>query len=204
MPKIETPESKILVYGLADGSAERNRLKELANAKGIQLVTVEKKDFNQKLGYLANLDKFEAIDGEYQGEDPSHSIIWFVGIEQDDLGSILQDYSTTEGIKPIDLKAVLTEYNVNWPINEHYEELQREHRMMNAYTFLFHAQKAVDSLDPKDYTEESYAKLKKVVEDSIPDYLSIQQGVEIEQEVLDEHVYKIRSAYKGLLPNVDN
>lgn len=202
MPSISQTKSKILVYGLEDESKERQRLDELAANLGIETVTIQKGNENQTLGYLAGLGGFDKNDDENTMEAFAHSIIWFVSVKKEDLSSILQDYSTTEGIKPIDLKAVLTEHNINWKISDHYEELKREHKMMNAYTFLFHAQKTLDGLKPEEYEENSFATFKTAVENSISDYQQIQKGVEVDQDILDDHVQTIRNAYKHLLPIV--
>lgn len=202
MPQILDAERQILAYGVPEDTPEGLLLREIANKHSIEVKNIRLEDFGQKLGYLAGLKSYERTEKDYDGEAVKHSIIWFVNVTREELSSILQEYSLDKNTKSIDLKSVLTEYNVNWKLIDHYEELQKEHKMMQSYTFVFHAKSAFKNLDTNDYTKESLHALEEAIVKSDPVITQIQQGIEVNQDILDEHVREIRDAYQSLVPNI--
>ncbi len=202
MAEIKGEKPLILAFNVTEDTSEGQRLRELAREKNIEVKDVLVADFSQKLGAVASLDGYERDAEPYTGDHPTHSIVWFISVDRPDIGWILQEYSTSSGVKSIDLKAILTELNVNWTLEAHYEELQQEHRLMQAYTFLLHARGAFDSMDPADYTEESLAHLdKEITEAEIP-VKAMQKGQEVDPDELEALAKRVRTAYQGLVPHI--
>lgn len=202
MPEIKTTEPVILAYGVPASTPEGARLRELAAEKGIAVRDVTAAEFSRKLGEVAGLPGFEETPADYTGEEPTHSILWFVSVDRSVVNWLLQQYSISEGVKSIDLKSVLTEMNVNWTLESHYKELQLEHRMMQAYTFLIHAPGAFEALDEDDYTFESFNALELVVMETDAPVKAMQEGKEVRPEVLEDLVSRIKAAFQGLVPKV--
>lgn len=195
-------EKLILAYGLPASSAEGKRLRELASEKTIRIEDVALADFYQLLGYIAHQPGFAKKSEIYEGPKPEHTIIWFVNVSREEVGWLLQAYSLSDSVKSIDLKSMITPHNINWTLEEHYKELQQEHRMMQMYTFLLHAKSAFDSLEPSDYTKESLQTLEKDILSSQEYVEKMQKGQEIDLESFALAANKVKSSFQNLIPNV--
>ncbi|NCD09573.1 MAG: DUF3783 domain-containing protein [Negativicutes bacterium] len=202
MSQIHDVQSTILAYGLPDSSAEGLYLRALAAEKNILVKDVNVTDFSQKLGSIAGLTGFARDNLKYSGAAPDHSIVWFISVNREDLNWLLQQYSLNKDVASIDLKAVLTEHNVNWTLADHYVELQQEHRMMQAYTFLHHAKRAFEALEPKEYSTESYEMLANALTKAEPVVTALQGGQEVDPAILEALAQNVKNSYQALLPHV--
>lgn len=202
MSDIKSKQAKIMLYGLDEASPEYKLILELASSRSIEVKTIEADDFSQSLGYAAGLEGFPKNPEVYKGERPSHSIMWFVSVKRETLGEILREYAKTPGLRPIDLKAVLTEHNVGWSLADHYAEIQIEHRVMQAYTLLMHAEGALESMDPDSFSEATYNELEKAVADGMISVKAMQEGREVDPEVIEKQALRVKHAYQALVPNV--
>lgn len=202
MPEIKANEARIIAYGVPSDTPEGQRLQEIASAYGITVSEIEAKDFNQKLGFMAGLEGYDEVPEPYTGEAPPHSIIWFVSVPRETLSQILRSYSLTPGLKPIDLKSVITEHNVGWTLAEHYLELRQEHRVMRAFTFLSQSRGALEALDKNSYTDESYQALSDAVSEGLQYVEAIQKGIEVSPDEIEAKARAIKAAYQALVPNV--
>lgn len=202
MSDSKTAEAKILVYGVPAQSPEGKRLRELAAEKNIRVKDIRSEDFSQRLGYVAGLAGFAPNEHKYDGEAPQHSILWFVSLDRDTLNWFLQQYAQDKSLKHIDLKSVLTEHNVNWTLIAHYQELQTEHKVMQAYTLLANAQGAFESLKKEDFSEKSYEVLAEAVAAGREYVKAMQAGREVDPSEIDRLAKEVKRAYQELRPRV--
>lgn len=95
----------------------------------IKMKTIEKKDYLQKIGYLAGMKEIEATEEVYVGEELEKEMMIFSNLRGAQLDQILYRMRKS-GIKKVDYKAVLTDTNKEWTIPELYKELAGEHEKM--------------------------------------------------------------------------
>lgn len=118
-------ESKvILLYevkkeklGRVEGLCQRLHLKTKVIAKVFYL---------EKVGFLAGLSGWKKQGIRYEKEGLGEEMMLFSGLDSNELDEFFSQYQK-EGIEPIALKAVLTEYNRSWNSIELFQELKREH-----------------------------------------------------------------------------
>ena len=102
----------ILLYNF-DSAAIRNKIKFLCIQSGIHIRVVEKQQYDVPIGILA-CGKKEALAG-------------FTGTKLNQFLNAMYK----QKIPRVNLKAMLTEYNVNWDSVTLHDELAKEHEAMN-------------------------------------------------------------------------
>lgn len=91
--------------------------------------TVEKKEYLQKIGYLAGMKEIEATQEMYTGEELEKEMMIFSNLREAQLEQILYRIRKN-GVKKVDYKAILTDTNKDWTVPQLYEELVGEHEKM--------------------------------------------------------------------------
>ena len=111
---------------------DKKKLREIqmmAMAVKLRMKLVDKSDYLQPVGYLAGNKEIPPVDARYEGEELEQEMMVFAGLTEDHLNQMLF-LMRKSGIAPVNYKAILTDTNKNWTVQELYEELQREHEAM--------------------------------------------------------------------------
>ena len=97
----------------------------------IRLKKVEKEDYNQPLGALADVRDIPRVSGEYTGEELSDTLLVFAGMSSSRLDQVLAALRRC-GAGPFPYKAVLTDTNQYWNAADCFEEIRKEHEAMHS------------------------------------------------------------------------
>ena len=89
---------------------------------------VEKKDFNQVLGYLAGIQGFQAIEGEVTATFEDEMLI-MAGFTRNDVDELLR--SLRKHNVRIDLKAIMTPTNSLWNCVQIHDAVKADHEEMH-------------------------------------------------------------------------
>ncbi|MDO4452055.1 MAG: DUF3783 domain-containing protein [Lachnospiraceae bacterium] len=118
----------VLLINFQDAKQLRE-IKMILLSMKIKMKTVEKKDYLQKIGYLAGLKDMEAVQEVYDGEELEKEMMIFANLREAQLEQILYRIRKN-GVKKVDYKAILTDTNKDWNVPQLYEELAGEHEKM--------------------------------------------------------------------------
>lgn len=118
----------VLLINFQDAKQLREIKMVLLSMK-IKMKMVEKKDYLQKIGYLAGMKEIESTEEVYVGEELEKEMMIFSNLREAQLEQILYRMRKN-GIKKVNYKAVLTDTNKEWTIPELYKELVGEHEKM--------------------------------------------------------------------------
>jgi hypothetical protein len=202
-------EKQILVYAPDLSSDNLAKVEDLAAKHNAKLVVLHPKDFNRTLGQAVGLGTplskegpggklVLEVSGDYTGEQPEESILYFAGFPHQDIPAFLKETSALLGDDNFDLKASLTPSNLGWRLIDHYEELMREHRMMKSFEFLYHADMFLNTMDAEEYETDSYEQFSSAVEEGRVSVELLKKGTDVAQDILDEQVAAINMAYRAL------
>ena len=114
----------ILTFGL--GKEKIKVVRSIAQKNRIQIKEISRKDYNQKLGALAGIQRFAKEKVIYNGPDFPLEMIVFSGIDSAQIDTFLADYKQT-GAQPVPLKAIITPQNIFWTVETLFKELWKEH-----------------------------------------------------------------------------
>lgn len=98
---------------------------------GLKVKRITADMFGEKLGALAKRPGYELSGEEYSGEPFEDEMMVMDGLDRNSLNSFLNDFRKA-GIKPVALKAVVTEHNCEWNSVELHREIREEHQTMQA------------------------------------------------------------------------
>ena len=90
---------------------------------------VDKKDFNQVLGYLAEIPGFQIIEGE-AAETFDDEMLVMAGFTRNDIDELIRSLKK-HGVGRVDLKAILTPTNSLWDCVRLYKAVKADHEEMN-------------------------------------------------------------------------
>lgn len=124
----------ILLYNL-DSATVRNKIKFLCIQNGIHIRVVEKNQYDIPVGMLAfgkKEDMTSYLRSKNSGEGASFDdpMLVFAGFTGQKLDQFL-NAMRKQKIPRINLKAMLTEHNVNWDSVTLHDELAKEHEAMH-------------------------------------------------------------------------
>lgn len=114
---------KILI---AQAEKKKPILIKICEQLDIELVEIEVKDYNCSLGSLAKIDGFKKNMNKYEGSKFPSELLVFSGMNSDDIDIFLKKYKES-GLESIVLKAMITEHNISWSLDELYKEILKEH-----------------------------------------------------------------------------
>ena len=101
----------------------------ICKSRGIKLLEIPVKDYNQKLGYLAGVKGFSRDKAVYDGTPFPTEMLVFSGMDSEQVDVFLVEYKKT-GLPAVGLKAVMTPHNVFWTADALFRELMKEHRTL--------------------------------------------------------------------------
>lgn len=118
---------KILLFNI--GLMKEGQIFHLCKTLNIMPVKVKVEQYSECLGYLAGIKGIKSNGKLYKGMAFPEEMMVFSGISSEELDVFLKKYNEM-GIGKINLKAVLTPFNINWSGEMLYKELVKEHREM--------------------------------------------------------------------------
>ena len=118
---------QILIFNINVGKI--NILKKICEELSIRIVPISRKDYSQELEYLASIPGFKKNNINYKRSELPSEMLVFSGLTSDDIDEFLASYKKSM-LPPINLKAVITTYNINWTPEALYSELLKEHMKM--------------------------------------------------------------------------
>lgn len=121
-------EQFILMFGL-DKDKEKV-VRTVCSRIGAVPVTVERRDYSQKLGTLAGVQGFSRDKTVYSGPDFPAEMLVFSGMNSMQVDTFLAEYKKA-GVPAVGLKAIVTPHNVFWTAEALFKELLKEHLHMS-------------------------------------------------------------------------
>lgn len=99
--------AKILLFGV---STQKDRAVRVAAEKiGVDVTAVNRRDYGQKIGTLAEISGFHKNGKIYNGPDFAMEMLVFSGMDSQQVDAFLAEYKAT-GLPPVALKAIVTPY----------------------------------------------------------------------------------------------
>lgn len=123
-------KKQILLYNIKDKKRALDIRKVLMPLK-IRIKQVAPTDFGQPIGYLADIDGFDAcedLSGDFSFDD---EMMIMVGLTSLEIDQVIKGFHKKR-IAGIPLKAVLTSENQKWNSKKLYENLREEHTKMHS------------------------------------------------------------------------
>lgn len=115
-------QAKLLCYNLTGDRARF--VNALCAEMNIDMQMVDKSEYSKPLSELLGFDT--QADIKYTGEGLTDEMLVLCFFTQDMLKNFLTAFRQN-GVKPVALKAMLTEHNFEWSSIELYNDLKKEH-----------------------------------------------------------------------------
>lgn len=123
-------KKQILLYNIKDKKRAIDIRRVLMPLK-IRIKQVAKNDFGQPIGYLADVDGFEACEDSSEDFSFGDEMMIMVGLTSFEIDQVIKGFHTRR-IAGIPLKAILTDENQKWNSKKLYENLREEHAKMHS------------------------------------------------------------------------
>lgn len=114
----------ILLFHVEPGKAKQ--IEAVCLPLKIKVSKIRQSSYGQKLGYLAGITGFHRENTVYAGAEFPTEMLVFSGMDSDFVDTFLEKYKEN-GIPAVQLKAVITQYNIFWTAEQLYRELYKEH-----------------------------------------------------------------------------
>ncbi|MCI8608085.1 MAG: DUF3783 domain-containing protein [Firmicutes bacterium] len=145
----EVPSYHVVLYNLDDTSSRGHRLRQILDELGIPAVTMENKNLNQTIGYLAGIAGYEAAEQGYNGSSYSSEFMLMCNLPESLLDRFL-DEMIANGLR-IDHKAVVTEYNRDYEFCQLIGDIESEHDTFQGLIALNKLVEQAEKLTETDY-----------------------------------------------------
>lgn len=123
-------KKQILLYNIKDKKRALDIRRVLMPLK-IRIKQVAPSDFGQPIGYLADLDGFEACEDLSEDFSFDEEMMIMVGLTSFEIDQVIKGFHKRR-IAGIPLKAILTDENQKWNSKNLYENLKEEHQKMHS------------------------------------------------------------------------
>ena len=123
-------KKQILLYNIKDKKRALDIRRVLMPLK-IRIKQIAPSDFGYPIGYLADIDGFEAskdLSGDFSFDE---EMMIMVGLTSFEIDQVIKGFHKKR-IAGIPLKAILTDENQKWNSKNLYENLKKEHQKMNS------------------------------------------------------------------------
>ena len=120
-----------------------------------------------------------------------------------ELEKFLEDYRQTEA-PPVRLKAVATHNNKDWKLRNLAFELNREQQTMSLYSVLVRSIQAVEMMNAKDYTRETWDILEAQAVKAAEYVTMLRSQKEVPIPALQESWNGLQDAVNGLIPSLED
>ncbi len=187
----EIPAAKVLLFNLGADTVKGSKIRAILEEMGIAAVTVEKRQINQSVGYLAGYKDFAGDAEAFTGSGYTAEFMLMSGLSETQLDQFLAKMRAADAV--IDHKATVTETNKQWSFKELIGEIEEEHEVMQAWLALKNAVKEAEALQEADYSAEKWAAFAKVLADA-----KKVSGVAATAEEYNNATKALQDAYKAL------
>lgn len=123
-------KKQILLYNIKDKKRALDIRRVLMPLK-IRIKQVSETDFGQPIGYLVDIDGFDAcenLSGDFLFDD---EMMVMAGLNSFEIDQVIKGFHKRR-IEGIPLKAILTNENQKWNSKKLYDNLQEEHKKMHS------------------------------------------------------------------------
>ena len=143
---------KVLLYSLSEDTARGSQVRSILAELGVEVETITGESLGQRIGYLAGLSGFEKEDDvSWEGSAPSTEFMLMCGFGEALLDKFL-DAMQTQGLR-IDHKAIVTDYNRYYTLNELIGDIEEEHEVFQELLAIDKVIKAAEALDEATYSQ---------------------------------------------------
>lgn len=123
-------KKQILLYNIKDKKRALDIRRVLMPLK-IRIKQIAPSDFGYPIGYLADIDGFEASEDLSGDFSFNEEMMIMVGLTSFEIDQVIKGFHKKR-IAGISLKAILTDENQKWDSKNLYENLKKEHQKMNS------------------------------------------------------------------------
>lgn len=124
------PEKEVfLLYKLGEDTEKGQKLRQALSQMNIEVITVTDDMLLESVGFCAHMDGFASYGEVYQGEPLPYEMLVMKVPSRARLNQILSQLQK-EGLR-VERKAIITPTNREWPFRKLYEEVSKEHELMN-------------------------------------------------------------------------
>lgn len=116
-------QGTILIYEWRKEKEEQ--FLDFCESRKVKVKVVPVSSYSEALGVLAGIHGIKKNGKQDTGKLLGEEMMVFAGIDGQSMDVFLNDYKRA-GIEPVQLKAVLTPYNIFWDSRQLYEELKKE------------------------------------------------------------------------------
>jgi hypothetical protein len=149
------PKPIVLLYNLGADTSKGAKLTEILDELNIETKYISDDMLGEEVGYLAELDGFEASGEVYDGESYDTQFMLMCNLGEALLDKVLADMKENNVI--INHKAVLTQYNRYYKFYQLIGDIQDEHKEFQAILALDKIIKEGEALKETDYTVEKWS-----------------------------------------------
>ncbi len=149
------PKPIVLLYNLGTDTATGSKLTKVLENLNIEVKHITGDLLGEEVGYLAELDGFEASGEVYDGDNFDTQFMLMCNLGEALLDNMLADMK--ENNIMINHKAVLTQYNRYYKFYELISDIQDEHKEFQAILALDKIIKEGESLNKANYTAEKWS-----------------------------------------------
>ncbi|WP_432626843.1 DUF3783 domain-containing protein [Brotaphodocola sp.] len=125
---------EMVLYYSPEGNKNAAKLKGVLVRMGVRIRNVSEEQFGDTLGSLIGLEGFEARESAEKSGEAVGAIEREVLVMHNFSGNRIDELLLAmrrANVQKIDLKAIVTESNVNWSFYHLYEEIGAEHERMH-------------------------------------------------------------------------
>lgn len=124
------PEKEVfLLYKLGEDTEKGQKLRQALSQMNIEVITVTDDMLLESVGFCAHMDGFASCGEVYQEEPLPYEMLVMKVPSRARLNQILSQLQK-EGLR-VERKAIITPTNREWPFRKLYEEVSKEHELMN-------------------------------------------------------------------------
>ncbi len=124
------PEKEVfLLYKLGEDSEKGQKLRQALSQMNMEAVTVTDDMLLESVGFCAKMEGFASCGQVYTGESLPYEMLVMKIASRARLNEVLSRLQK-EGLR-VERKAVVTPTNREWPFRQLYEEVCKEHELMN-------------------------------------------------------------------------
>lgn len=149
------PKPIVLLYNLGTDTATGSRLANVLENLNIEVKNITGDLLGEEVGYLAELDGFEANGEPYTGDSFDTQFMLMCNLGEALLDKVLAGMK--ENNVTVNHKAILTQYNRYYKFYELISDIQDEHREFQAILALDKIIKEGEALNEADYTAEKWS-----------------------------------------------
>ena len=107
-----------------------SQIEKLATQLNVHLQIIEDEQVCQTIGYILNMEGFDALPTQQTSLDFNREFMFFAGMSDQQIDIFLQLMKMNQ-IPPIPYKAMLTKHNIHYTFEQLYQSVQDEYQQMS-------------------------------------------------------------------------